>query len=42
MAAYIMIEEKKIWRWHLRRYVRNGWDIVSVGHLWARIERCVG
>lgn len=44
MSAYIMIEQKTIWCWQLRRYERDGWIMLPLasGPLRYRVERCIG
>ena len=41
-GAYIIVEEKTVWFWQLRRYTRDGWEIAHAGLLRYCLERCIG
>ena len=42
MAAYIMIESKRVCFWQVSCYIRNGWDVVKDGWPRVSVERCTG
>lgn len=41
-GAYIIVEEKTIWRCQLRRYLSDGWEVVRQGRFRVHLERCIG